>query len=307
MKMLKVILMVLAIAMPFIPFASLNAATCERTSFANQPDKFAESAYNHIFIYTAEPCVKMTFRRVGMEFDESMINKADIKELPIFYTQMLTVAVAYPDEIRKVAMLGVGGGSTLNYLSAYLEKTNLLGVELDPKVLEFAKADFALSKKLAFIEADGRLFLVRTKEQFDLIILDAFRGGYIPSHMLTREFYQLLRTRLSPTGVVSINLHSGSALFDSALKTIRSVFPTVDIYPAGGNVVVVASNRLVKRNDLNVRAQKRQMEFGFRYPIPAMLAMRRDYSIPEQTELLTDDFSPVNQLDQIRSINAPRW
>lgn len=282
---------------------------CNSVSYPYYPEKSLESAYNRISIYRSEPCVKMTFRRVGMEFDESVLNKTDPKELPALYTQVLTVALAYPDQIKKIAMLGVGGGSTLNYLSAYLNDAYLVGVELDPKVLELAKGDFGLAanRKLNFVESDGRVFLLRSKETYDMVILDAYRGGYVPSHMLTKEFYQLLRTRLSPTGVASINLHSGTALFDSSLKTIREVFPSVDVYPANGNVVVVASNSVVDRAKLLSQAKARQSKMVFRYSISDLLQTKNDYPVAASVAVLTDDFSPANQLDQIKTINVKRW
>jgi hypothetical protein len=33
-----------------------------------------------------------------------------------------------------------------------------------------------------------------------LILLDAYRGGYVPFHLLTREFYTLVKQRLTPGG-----------------------------------------------------------------------------------------------------------
>jgi spermidine synthase len=289
---------------------SAGAADCRSAFYSNDPTKWAESIYNRMFFYKSEDCVRLTFRLVGTEWNESILNLSDRSELPVPYTRALTVAVAYPDELRHVLMLGVGGGTTLNYLSAYLSDAKLLGVELDSKVLEFTRNDFALSSntKLEFVESDGRMFLLRTKSKFDMIILDAYRGGYVPSHMLTREFYKLLRTRLTPSGVASINLHGGTALFDSSLKTIQDEFPSVDVYPAEGNVVVVASNRKIERKDVQERGEDRQRSYGFRYPISELLRTRRDFLIPSGTDALTDDFSPANQLEQIKSINAQtRW
>ena len=287
--------------------AELFASTCSELPFNNLTNQ-AESAYNQIFIYTNEPCVKMTFRRVGKEWSESVVNKNDPTELPAEYAQILTVATAYPKDLNKIVMLGVGGGSILSYFGAYLKKSEFIGVELDPKVLEFDKSDFNFysNKQLKLVESDGRIFMTRSKEKFDLIILDAYRGGYVPSHMLTREFYQVLSRRLTVTGVISINLHAGTALFDSSLKTIQSVFPTVDIFPANGNAIVVATNQVGEMDLIQTQAESRQKEFGFRYSVPGMLSTRVNYFPPIETKTLTDDFAPANQLDQIKVINS-QW
>ena len=124
--------------------------------------------------------------------------------------------------------------------------------------------------------------------------------------MLTAEFYKILRTHLSPDGVAAINLHYGTELFDSSLKTIRASFPTVDVYPADANVVVIASNRPVDPVRLQSAAEVLQRKYKFRYSIPTMLTTRHDYQVPGNTPVLTDDFSPANQLEQIKSINAEK-
>ena len=57
---------------------------------------------------------------------------------------------------------------------------------------------------------DGRVFLNRNSERYDLILLDAYRGGYVPFHLLTREFYALVKQRLAPGGAVAFNVHDGT-------------------------------------------------------------------------------------------------
>ena len=78
---------------------------------------------------------------------------------------------------------------------------------------------------------DGRVFLNRSKETYDLILLDAYRGGFVPFHLLTREFYELVKQRLSPGGSVASNVHDGTKLYHSTVKTFAAVFPALDLYP----------------------------------------------------------------------------
>ena len=283
-----------------------SAGDCSEAVYPESVSKSAESIYSTIFVYQSGPCVKMTFRRVGSEFDESEMNLADPRELPIPYTRTITAALLYPDRVDRVAMIGVGGGTILNYLSHYLPGADYVGVELDPKVLEFARNDFRLAanRRIRLVESDGRLFLLRNREQYDVIMLDAFRGGYIPSHLLTREFYELARKRLTPGGALAINVHDGNALFDSTLRTIGEVFPQVDTYWDGGSVIVVGSNRRIGREALLGNALRLQGEHGFRYPLEEILATRKEFVVPATAELLTDDFSPANQLAEINTINV---
>src|SRR5262249_15758791 len=77
------------------------------------------------------------------------------------------------------------------------------------------------------------VFLNRNSELYDLILLDAYRGGYVPFHLLTREFYTLVKQRLTPGGAAAFNVHDGSKLYASTVKTLGEVFAALDLYPTG--------------------------------------------------------------------------
>ena len=73
---------------------------------------------------------------------------------------------------------------------------------------------------MRYLEGDGRVFLNRRKETWDLILVDAFHGGYVPFHLLTKEFYTLLKARLVPGGAIAFNVHDGTKLYASTLLTL---------------------------------------------------------------------------------------
>ena len=87
---------------------------------------------------------------------------------------------------------------------------------------------------MRYIAADGRVFLNRSKDQYDLILLDAYRGGYVPFHLLTREFYTLVKSRLTPGGAVAFNVHDGTKLYHSTVqgRWPRCSRPSISIRPA---------------------------------------------------------------------------
>ena len=62
----------------------------------------------------------------------------------------------------------------------------------------------------------------------------------MPFHLLTKEFYQIVKDHLAEGGVVAQNVEPSTMLFDSAVKTINAVFPQLDFYRADGNIVTVA-------------------------------------------------------------------
>ena len=62
----------------------------------------------------------------------------------------------------------------------------------------------------------------------------------MPFHLLTKEFYQIVKDHLAEGGVVAQNVEPSTMLFDSAVATIHSVFPQLDFYLADQNVVTIA-------------------------------------------------------------------
>ena len=111
-------------------------------------------------------------------------------------------------------------------------------VELDPEVVTAAYEYFAMPRdpRLQVEVEDGRRFLARNEGPWDVIVVDAFYSDSIPFHLATREFLELVRTRLAPGGLVAANIIGAvkgrdSRLFRSMLRTYRAVFPTVNIHP----------------------------------------------------------------------------
>ena len=88
------------------------------------------------------------------------------------------------------------------------------------------------------IHTDARQYLANTGESFDIIIIDLpepIEEG--PAYLLyTSEFYELVRSKLTPNGIISVQ--SGSASWTelenlSAVNyTLKSVFPIVRVYQA---------------------------------------------------------------------------
>jgi spermidine synthase len=244
----------------------------------------------------------MSFQLKGYDYTESVANLTDPDDLAVRYTQVMTVGAVYPPELRKVLMIGLGGGSLSSYLGRFLPRVEIDTVEVDPGVITAAKTYFGMKEtaRVRYLEGDGRVFLNRHKETYDLILVDAFHGGYVPFHLLTKEFYTLLKQRLAPGGAAVFNVHDGTKLYASTLLTLRTVFPSVHLYPSGAGemITVVTAEPAPDDATLASRAASLQEKFGFRFPLPALLARRTDKSGTTQTgELLTDDFAPVNLYD----------
>jgi spermidine synthase len=273
-----------------------------------------ESLYNNIYVYRRGPYVSLTFGHNRTIYTESVCNTWDELELPVRYTQYMTVGLSYLQEIHRVLEIGFGGGRTSWYLHRTLPDASVTTVELDPVVVQVAKAYFGIKEEHNFHvqNEDGRLFLIQTKERFDLIMLDAYRGPFVPFHLLTREFYALVRQHLAPGGVIVQNVEPSTMLFDSSVATMGSVFPNMDFYRAEGNIVVVAYPGPPRDpQQLVSLARAHDAAWHPRYPLSQLLAARQPYATVRQAiapgaKVLTDDFAPVEYLKGIENHNR-KW
>lgn len=267
-----------------------------------------ESLYNDIYLYR-QPSGNylLSFGAERLRYVESIVNPNDELELPVEYTRsMVAAALAYPQQLRNAAIIGLGGGRTAWYLHKSVPDLDFTAVELDPEVTRIAERYFNVTANEDFeIEIrDGRIWLTRTDEKFDVILVDAYRGPFVPFHLLTTEFYQLVAEHLNPGGVVVQNVEPTTMLFDSAVATIKAAFEHVEFLSGDGNIVIVAYNGPQKDETTIVQqAEARQEQYDFRYDVPDLLAKRFDPEWDETTQPLTDDFAPVEHLKAIERHN----
>jgi spermidine synthase len=173
-------------------------------------------------------------------------------------------------------------------------------------VVDLATRYFGVRQEQRFriAVADGRNYMVRSKESWNVVMIDAYRGPFVPFHLLTEEFYKIVKSKLKPGGVVVQNVEPATMMFDSAIATIQRVFDNVEVYDAGGNVVAVAYDGPRRtETQLEERAAALQKARRFVYPLEAFLPERRLVTRTVKGKVLTDDFAPVESLLAIERHN----
>ncbi len=267
-----------------------------------------ETAYNDIFVSKVKSLLKMSFQWKGWYFYESAVNLVDGDDLPMLYARVVGLAAVYPQDIKRVLVLGLGGGAVPLYLARFLPDATVDSVEVDPGVIEDAKKYFGLreTERFHLIESDGRIYLNRHSEKYDIIVLDAFSGSYIPFHMMTKEFYQLVRDHLAPHGVVAINILPSVKLYDSNVRTLKLVFDNLDFFDSGDptvdetNVIVFGRSDAASEDQQRQQAAAAQQRYKFHFDLSQLIAARR-IPAPKAAngEVFTDDFAPVNVYDAL--------
>jgi spermidine synthase len=257
-----------------------------------------ETVYNDIFVSKNESVLKMAFQWKGWHFPESEINLADPDDLPMAYARTMTIAAIYPRDIKRVLMLGLGGGAIPAYLGRFIPAATIDIVEVDPGVIDVAKKYFGVRETSAahLYESDARVFLNRHSEPYDIILVDAFTGSYIPFHLMTKEFYRLVHDRLAPHGVAAFNILPAEKLFDSNVRTLKVAFDTIDFYHSGEEEVI-AMGRLdsITEAEKLQRAADAQQRYKFRFDVSRLVGARA-VEVPKapRGQVLTDDFSPAD-------------
>lgn len=128
------------------------------------------------------------------------------------------------DEIQKVLILGLGGGTVVQLIKVHWPKAEIVGVEIDSEIIKIGKKYFSLGKanNLKIVEDNAFNFVAKTKAKFDLIIIDMYLGKNYPAQAEKDEFLENVKNILSQKGVaifnrLDINFLSAN-LFESNLR-----------------------------------------------------------------------------------------
>ena len=198
---------------------------------------------------------------------------------------------------RRVAILGNAAGTTSRAYEEFFPDTIVDGVEIDPELSDIGRRYFDMNNpRLRLHHEDARPWLRRTDERFDVISVDAYRQPYIPFYLATEEFFELVRDRLAPGGVVIVNAghpEDQDDLEKVLTATIGEVFPSVLRDPIEDtNTLIVASERPVSAARL--RRAVPQLPIGLR--ATAQAAVARIGPPLEGGRVYTDDKAPVEWL-----------
>ncbi len=199
---------------------------------------------------------------------------------------------------ERMAILGNAAGTTARAYGHYFPETEIDGVEIDPELeqvgLEYF--DMGSNENLTVHNEDARPWLRRSEGDYDVIMVDAYRQPYIPFYLATREFFELVRDRLAPGGVVIVNAGhpEGNDDLEQVLgRTLAEAFPTVlrdPIEPT--NTLLLATNAPASAANLERAARELPPELR---SLAAIEAARIGPRLPGGA-VYTDDKAPVEWL-----------
>jgi len=213
-----------------------------------------ESAYHRIRVLQHTHDDGRPVRRLLLDSTEEGAVYLDAPGLPFRYTRYVDLVDLFVASPRGTFFVGGGAFAMPVHLLARYPQATADVAELDPAVVRVAREHLGLqpSERLRVLTGDGRRALRESAGPYDLIFGDAYRGvGAVPPHLSTREFYQLVRARLSERGVYLANVVAPAPprrapFLAATLRTLAAVFaevylfrvPPEDDASALGNVVL---------------------------------------------------------------------
>jgi spermidine synthase len=179
---------------------------------------------------------------------EAGISPADVPATRISEVRLLSMLpVLERPETRHALVVGLGGGGTLAGVPSSVESIDV--IELEPEVIEANRqvpsrrgGDPLADPRVRLLVGDARGALMLSDTSYDAIISQPshpWTSG--ASHLYTREFFELVRSRLAPGGVFGqwIGLKFvDEALLRSLLATLLEVFPHLEVFRPVSNAVL---------------------------------------------------------------------
>ncbi|XPF92780.1 spermidine synthase [Colwellia sp. RE-S-Sl-9] len=253
-------------------------------------------------------CLK--FNTKSSKTNQSCIFKDDPQKLVFNYAKLVFSSLLMIDDPKKVLIIGLGGGTLSNTIHQLYPDAYIDNIEIDPAVTNVAREYFSFfeNDKITATTQDGRIFIKRAKlkkQKYDWIILDAFNGDYIPEHLLTKEFFEETKNILSPNGIISANTFSISKLYFHESATYYDVFGdfiNVSNKKNSNRIILAGYTEQPSDEVIKARVEKlypllKPFDIDIREIRSNMISTKDNIDWPEDTKVLTDQYSPANLLN----------
>ena len=150
-------------------------------------------------------------------------------------------------KVESALILGFGCGDCAFRIQKYYPKAKITGVEIDEKIVEVAKSYFNLQKlqNLNLEVGDGVKFLSRTRDKYDLVVVDVYLGSKMPKTFKTEQFFRKVKKRLNKNGVMVINhlfYKQYKKQAEKLITVIEKEFKTIKLLRTASNLLIFAED-----------------------------------------------------------------
>ncbi|AZN34957.1 fused MFS/spermidine synthase [Pseudoalteromonas sp. Xi13] len=268
------------------------------------------SLYRNIIVDETHDLRCLKFNTKSSQTSQSCMYKNNPDKLVFNYTKLTFASLLVTDNPKNVLIIGLGGGTLSNVIHALYPAAKIHNVEIDPAVLKVARNYFNFIENDAVTSSvqDGRIFIKRAaikKQKYDWIILDAFNGDYIPEHLLTKEFFEEVKSVLAEGGVIAANTFSSSKLYEHESATYHAVFGdfiNVSRANRSNRIILAGVNSMPTEAQINQRIKAlnprlKKYDVDLKAISTYMQSTKNKQDWPANTKVLTDQYSPANLLN----------
>ena len=272
--------MTLALARRWLRAAALVALWLALTACRGALVHEVESEYSHIQVYDSGGRRALYFGGdQGTRVVETLMDLNQPHVLQHAYSHAAMAAFVYRPQAESCLLIGLGGGAMVRFMNHHFPDLRLDVVELDPAIVAIARDFFgaAAGSRTRILVGDGRDYLERAVERYDVILIDAHlhpsgrtdAGGH-PLTLKTVGFYRSIARRLNPGGIVMFNILMGPDA-QRYVDGVRDAFAAAHVYqPRGtGNLIVFASAQGPAVDEAELRRRARELDrrgaYGFSF------------------------------------------
>lgn len=217
---------------------------------------------------------KSRFLYFNVRLMQSEMSLTAPNDLAIRYTQKMMAFLLFQPRPKRIALIGLGGGSLVKFCYHRMPGTHMTAVELNPEVIAFRDTFLVPpdNERLRIINGDGAEFLETTDKGLDVLLVDAFdKTGFAPS-LANREFFDNAYAKLAGNGVLVINLagekESYAGLIGEAMHVFDDQVIVISV-PDDGNHVLYAFKETYfepRWRWLHNYAKELRAKFGLDFP-----------------------------------------
>ena len=208
---------------------------------------------------------------------------------------------AQKDSRLRYFFAGGGAYTQPRAVKAMYPQAHVTVAELDHQVTAVAQqALYVNTNAMQVIHHDARAVLQTTQDHYDVVVTDAYHDISVPYHMVTQEFAQAVKRKLTPEGLYLINIidiFPDAKLVKSLVKTLQLEFRYVDVWleevPEQVTRITYVISVQNSRPLPEMINSQRGFERRWRRVNDALLA--KGTSI-QDLPILTDDYVPVERL-----------
>jgi spermidine synthase len=162
----------------------------------------------------------------SFDFIQSCMRHEAPDALEFLYTRHMMGFLLFHTNVKSILLLGLGGGSLAKYCRRHLPQAEITAVEANADVLAL-RQEFRIppdDDRFRVVLGDAGAVVASSRQQFDVLLVDAFdRQGFAAS-VGEQGFYALARQRLEARGVLVANLVGEAPERRAHLELIRQAF-----------------------------------------------------------------------------------